>query len=169
MNGCAMRKALATLFFTLMTLIALAVQAPQAVADPLPGFDLSPATLQQRMDDCLAGIVDDKFVLMGWVNLQTGQQRRWRCSSLKHMYVRSGGGTVHDPFSDVVGFMKCLDRIISHGFPRPGDPGNTRVIYQYRGTAQQAVVVVNDASGDVVTAWTTPAADDWTTCAGWAP
>jgi hypothetical protein len=152
---------------SVMLCASLAAAAP-ARADPIPGFDLDPAALEQRMHDCLGYVVDDKFLLMGWVNLQSGQQRRWYCSSLRHMYIRAGGGTVHDPFVDVDGFMRCVDRVVSHGFPRPGDPGNTRLIYQYLGVERQAVVVVNDATGDIASMWTTPA-DDWTTCARWSP
>lgn len=149
-------------------LLCTSLTPTPARADPLPGFDLDPATLEQRMLDCIGYAVDDKFLLMGWVSFRTGEQRRWYCSSLRHMYIRAGLGNVHDPFVDVAGFMECVDRTVSYGFPRRGDPGNTRLTYQYMGTARTAEVVVNDATGDVVSMWTTPA-DDWTTCARWSP
>jgi hypothetical protein len=150
-------------------LVALGVlSAPPLEADPLPGFSLDPVQLEQRMEDCLAGAVDDKYLLMGWINLGTGEQHRWYCSSLKHMYIRAAGGNVHDPLGDVNAFMQCVDRTVSHGFPRPGDPGNRNLIYQYMGTARRAVVVVNASTGDIVTIYTAPA-DDWATCAGWNP
>jgi hypothetical protein len=34
--------------------------------------------------------------------------------------------------------------------PRPGDPGKTKLIYQYNGTRDEAIAVVNDATGDIV-------------------
>lgn len=150
------------------TLILIVTAQLPAAADPMPGFDLDPAKLEERMDGCLTGVVDNKFLLMGWVNLRSGEQRRWRCSSLKHMMVRSDDGATHDPFVDVSSFMICVDRTVSYGFPRRGTgSGNTRLIYQYVGTARTASVVV-DASGEIVTIYTDPA-DDWTTCARWAP
>lgn len=84
------------------------------------------------------------------------------------MYVRAAGGTVHDPLADPLGFMTCVDRTVSYGFPRPGDPGNTMLIYQYMGTQRRAFAAVNDDTGDVATVYTSPP-DDWSTCAGWAP
>jgi hypothetical protein len=104
-----------------------------ARADPLPGYDLDPVKLEQRMDDCLAGDVDDKYLLMGWINLRSGEQNRWYCWSLKHMYLRAAGGSVHDPFVDVGAFMRCADRTVSYGAPHQGDPGNKNLIYQYLG------------------------------------
>jgi hypothetical protein len=148
-------------------LLVLGVQLP-ASADPLPGFTLDAAQLEQRMDDCLAGAVDNKFLLMGWINVRTGEQRRWPCSSLKHMLVRTDDGAIHDPFVDVGAFMACVDRTVSYGFPRRGSgAGNTRLVYQYLGTARSASVIV-DEPGDIVTIYTDPA-DDWTTCARWTP
>ncbi|MFC5137005.1 hypothetical protein ACFPK1_02075 [Actinomycetospora rhizophila] len=148
-------------------LVSLAA-GPHGRADPLPGFDLDPVVLEQRVDDCIAGAASDKFLLAGWIKISTGEQRRWYCSSLKHMYLRAAGGSVHDPFVDVPSFLACTDRTVSYGFPRPGDPGNTQLIYQYLGTSRRAVVIVNDSTGDVVSIYTTPA-DDWTTCARWSP
>jgi hypothetical protein len=64
--------------------------------------------------------------------------------------------------------MTCVDRTVSYGFPRRGNgPGNTRLVYQYLGTARSASVIV-DEPGDIVTIYTDPA-DDWTTCARWTP
>ncbi|MEJ2862824.1 hypothetical protein [Actinomycetospora flava] len=166
--GRRVARAIGIATVVVVALLATLVMGSPVHADPLPGYDLDPVVLEQRMDDCIAGAVDDKFLLAGWINISTGEQRRWYCSSLKHMYLRAAGGSVHDPFVDVASFMRCADRTVSHGFPRPGDPGNTQLIYQYMGTARRAVVVVNDDTGDVVTIFTTPA-DDWTTCARWAP
>ncbi|WP_433784408.1 hypothetical protein ACQPX6_29705 [Actinomycetospora sp. CA-101289] len=90
-------------------LLCASLAATPARADPLPGFDLDPATLEQRMHDCIGYAVDDKFLLMGWVSFRTGEQRRWYCSSLRHMYIRAGLGNVHDPFVDVAGFMRRPD------------------------------------------------------------
>lgn len=148
---------------------ALTLQSESpAGADPLPGYDLDPVVFEQRIHDCLAGVVDDKFLIMGWINLTSGAQHRWYCSSVKHMYFRASVGSVHDPLVDPQGFMTCVDRTVSYGFPRRGEPGNTVLNYQYMGTSRIARVVINDATGDVATAYTDPP-DDWSTCAGWSP
>ena len=54
---------------------------------------------------------------------------------------------------------------MSYGFPRPGDPGNTVLNYQYDGTRKRALVVVNDVTGDTVTVYTLGNPNDWTGCA----
>ena len=61
--------------------------------------------------------------------------------------------------------MRCADKVVSYGFPRPGDPGNTNLIYQYNGTGKTALVVVNDATEDIVSIYTTAGDDDWIGCA----
>lgn len=139
-----------------------------AHADPAPGFDFDPAKLQARMDDCLEYAVNDAFVLMGWRNISTGETRQWRCSSLRHMMRDPRPSGPHDPYVDINDFMRCADRVVSYGFPRPGDPGNTRYITQYHGTQRRGNVVVNDATGDIVTIYTEPN-NDWTECAHWTP
>lgn len=74
--------------------------------------------------------------------------------------------TAHNPYADPEGFMYCVDRIVSTGFPRPAsDPGNTRWIKQYRGTSTTANVIVNDSTDDIVTVYTSPEKDDWGACA----
>lgn len=162
------RTSLPSVLLAAVIVVLGALFPTEARADPLPGYQLDPLTLEQRMDDCLAGHIDDKYLLMGWVNLRTGSQHRWYCWSLKHMYVRAAGGSVHDPFTNVDAFMRCADRTVSHGTPRQGDPGNENLIYQYMGTARRAYVVVNETTGDIVSIYTAPA-DDWATCAGWPP
>ncbi|SDP95963.1 hypothetical protein SAMN04487905_1192 [Actinopolyspora xinjiangensis] len=74
----------------------------------------------------------------------------------------------HDPYVDVYSFMHCADRVVSYGFPRPGDPGNTRYIVQYHGTDRRGDVVVNDATGDIATIYTEPN-NDWRECTFWQP
>jgi hypothetical protein len=85
-------------------------------------------------------------------------------------WVRLDGsaGEAHDPFVDVADFMRCVDRVVSYGFPRPGgikNPGNVALIKQYDGTSSRAIVAVNEATGDIVTIYTEPRPDDWTRCA----
>ncbi|SDC97391.1 hypothetical protein [Actinokineospora iranica] len=148
---------------------ALAVTTgPAASADPAPGFDFDPAKLDARMDDCMAYAVDEQFLLMGWINVSTGETRQWRCSSLRHMLLDPRPSGPHDPNVHVNDFMRCADRVVSYGFPRPGDPGNTRYILQYRGTERRGNVVVNDANSDIATIYTEPN-NDWTECAYWQP
>ena len=140
--------------------------AASAGADPLPGFDLDPVQLEARMDACMAYRVGEQDVLMGWWNLRTGEQRHWRCSSLRHMLLDyHGPDGPHDPHVDVAAFMRCADKVVSYGFPRPGAPGNTVLHYQYNGTSKSALVVVNDVSGDIVTIYTPGNPNDWTGCA----
>ncbi len=74
----------------------------------------------------------------------------------------------HDPFIDVDGFMRCADRVVSYGFPRQGDDGNTRYITQYHGTSRQGNVIVNDATSDIASIYTVPN-NDWHECAFWTP
>lgn len=139
-----------------------------ADADPLPGFDLDPGQLTVRMEDCLAYRSEKDAVLMGWVKVNTGEQRRWRCSSLRHMMRHDGSpGDAHDPFVDVASFVRCVDRVVSYGFPRtlPKHPANVSLIKQYNGTSSRAIVAVNEATGDVVTIYTEPRPDDWAGCA----
>jgi len=58
----------------------------------------------------------------------------------------------HDPYVDVLGFMRCTDRVVSYGFPRAAsDPKYTRYILQYEGTKKRGNVLVNDANGDIAT------------------
>ena len=145
--------------------IAVGLAAP-AAADPLPGFDLDPDQLTERMDSCLAYQVGEQEILMGWRNLRDGAERHWRCSSLRHMMLDDHGtGEAHDPYVDIVAFMRCADKVVSYGFPRPGDPGKTVLHYQYNGTTKSALVVVNDATGDIVTMYTTNPGNDWVGCA----
>lgn len=146
------------------SLIVLILHTGTARADPLPPFDLDPAKLEARMNACLAGEVGDQEVLFGWWNLSTGQERHWRCSSLRHMMWDRDDRPPHDPYVDVASFMICADEVVTHGFPRPGDPGNTVLIYQYNGTRDRAVAAVNDTTGDVITIYTTTS-NDWAGCA----
>ena len=137
-----------------------------AAADPLPGYDLDPIQLEARMDACLAYQVGEQEMLMGWRSLRDGNERHWRCSSLRHMMVDDHGpGGPHDPYVDTVAFMRCADKVVSYGFPRPGEPGNTVLHYQYQGTDKSALVVVNDATDDIVTIYTTSPGNDWVGCA----
>ncbi|MEV6900512.1 hypothetical protein [Amycolatopsis sp. NPDC051372] len=66
--------------------------------------------------------------------------------------------------------MRCADRTVSYGFPRPASgPGNKQNILQFRGTEQRAHVVYNEVTGDIATIYTEPAQDNWHDCAYWAP
>jgi hypothetical protein len=138
-----------------------------ARADPVPGFDLDPVKLTARMDECLAFTSPKDAVLMAWINLRTGEQRTWRCTSLRHMLrVDGSDGVPHDPFVNVADFMRCVDHVVSFGFPRPSkDPGKIDLIRQYRGTSSRAIVAVNEFTGDIATIYTQPEIDDWTSCA----
>ena len=118
------------------------------------------------MDACLAYQVGEQELLFGWRNLTTGEERHWRCSSLRHMMIdQHGRYGPHDPYVDIVAFMRCTDKVVSYGFPRPGDPGNTVLHYQYSGTAKSALVVVDDTTGDIVTIYTMGSTNDWIGCA----
>jgi hypothetical protein len=160
--------ALRTYFGTAVTAAALWLVATQpAAADPLPGFDLDPVQLEARMDACMGYQVGEQEILLGWVNLRTGKLRHWRCSSLRHMILDVGPGrSAHDPYADVAGFMRCADKVVSDGFPRPAtDSRYSDLHYQYVGTKQIAHAVVDDDTGDVATIYTEPVADDWANCA----
>ncbi|MBQ6644226.1 MAG: hypothetical protein IJH84_24790 [Saccharopolyspora sp.] len=142
---------------------------PAADADPAPGFQFDPAALQARMDDCLEYAVDDSFELMGWVNVSTGESRHWRCSSLKHMMWDERPSGPHDPYVNVGDFMRCADRVVSYGFPRPAtNPAYTRYILQYRGTERTGNVVVDPRTSDIASIYTS-LENDWTECAYWVP
>jgi hypothetical protein len=146
---------------------AVAIPAP-ASADPLPGFEFDPVALEQRMDDCLSLQSPRDAVLMAWVNVRTAQQRTWRCSSLRHMMRYDGSeGPPHDPRVNLPDFMRCVDEVVSYGFPRPNPvvAKNVALIKQYDGTDSEALVTINDLTGDIVTVYTSPRADDWTGCA----
>jgi hypothetical protein len=43
--------------------------------------------------------------------------------------------------------MRCADKVVSYKFPRKGDTGNTRLIYQFDGTSNHTGVAVSDATG----------------------
>jgi hypothetical protein len=62
------------------SLVILRTCPVPASADPVPGFDLDPAALEQRMDDCLSFHSPPDAVLMAWNNVRTAQQRTWRCN-----------------------------------------------------------------------------------------
>ena len=70
----------------------------------------------------------------------------------------------HDPYVNIPDFMKCVDKVVSYGFPRPGKRGNITLNYQYDGTKGLARVGVNPTTGDIVTIYTRKP-DDWTGCA----
>lgn len=77
-------------------------------------------------------------------------------------------GQAHDPSVDVADFMRCVDQVVSYGFPRPGgikNPGNITFIKQYNGTSNRAIVAVNESTGDIATICTEPRPDDWSGCA----
>jgi hypothetical protein len=144
----------------------LLLDVGRGIAEPLPGFDLDPAQLEARMDACISYQVGEREILMGWVNLRTGETRHWRCSSLRHMLFDDRGGLPpHDPYVNVADFMRCADKAVT-GFPDPRrrDGENVRYIYQYNGTKNQAIAVVNSRTSDVVTIYTT-VGNDWTMCA----
>jgi hypothetical protein len=62
--------------------------------------------------------------------------------------------------------MRCVDQVISYGFPRPSkNPGNISLIKRYNGTGSRAIVAVNQSTGDVATMYTEPRPDDWVGCA----
>jgi hypothetical protein len=148
-------------------IVAIVFAPGAAQADPVPGFDLDPVKLTARMDECLAFTGPRDAVLMAWINLRTGEERTWRCTSLRHMMRADGSdGVPHDPFVNVADFLRCVDHVVSYGFPRPSkDPGNIDLIKQYRGTSSRAIVAVNESTGDIATIYTQPEIDDWTGCA----
>lgn len=146
------------------TAILGAALTQQASADPAPGFDFDPAKLKERMDACMEYRVGEQEILMGWVKVSDGDHRQWRCSSLRHMILDTDDRGAHDPYVNIPDFIKCTDKVVSYGFPRPGDPGNTQLIYQYNGTRNRATVVVNDTTGDIATIYT-GVPNDWTGCA----
>jgi len=120
------------------------------------------------MDDCLSFRNAKDEILIGWVRLSTGERRTWRCSSLRHEALRRSAGEAHDPAVNVADFMRCTDRVVSYGFPRPGgagNPGNIALVKQYNGTSSRAIVAVNEATGDIATIYTESEVDDWTGCA----
>lgn len=144
--------------------VALGVSSgAHAGADPAPGYDFDPEKLRAKMDQCMAYAVGEQEILIGWIKVSTGEVRQWRCSSLRHMLLDDDDRPAHDPYVNVADFLSCVDKVVSYGFPRRGDPGNTRLIYQYNGTSNQAIVVVNDATGDIATIYTS-ASNDWTGC-----
>lgn len=146
---------------------AATIAAPSAAADPLPGFDLSAEKLRERMDDCLAYSIGERDILMGWLHARTGEGRQWRCSSLRHMML--DGRVAHDPYTDVAGFMRCVDRVVSYGFVRDASNAAYRQhIFQYHGTKRRAHVVFDENNGDIVTIYTKPD-NDWAECATWSP
>jgi hypothetical protein len=155
---------------TLLTAVALVLLGPTAVAaraDPAPGFDLNPAELEARMNACMAYQVDEREILMAWWNLRSGEVRQWRCSSLRHMILDDHGRGLapHDPYIDVIAFMRCADKVVSYGFPRPAtDARYVQLHYQYNGTKAVAYAIVDDATGDVASIYTEKS-NDWAACA----
>lgn len=159
-----MSKATKMAFVAGMTALLGTTFTQSAGADPAPGFTFDPVALEEKMDACMAYEVGPQEVLMGWVNVRTGETRHWRCSSLRHMLLHDQDRPAHDPYVNIPDFMTCTDKVVSYGFPRAGDPGNTQLIYQYNGTSNRATVVVNDSTGDIVTIYTSQS-NDWTGCA----
>lgn len=145
--------------------LAAATPLP-AAADPLPGFEFDPVALEQRMQACLSYQSTPDAILMGWINLRTAERRLWRCSSLRHMMRHDDPDRqVHNPFVDVPNFMRCVDEVVSYGFPRKSrEPGNIVLTKQFNGTNSQALVVVNELTGDIATIYTAPTPDDWAGC-----
>ncbi len=118
------------------------------------------------MDACMAGQVGLDEVLMGWVKIRTGEIRRWRCWSLKHMMLDNADRNAHNPYVHLVDFMRCADEVISYGFPRPAsNPDYTALHKQFNGTSGLAIAVINDLTGDVVTIYTVGRDDQWSACA----
>ena len=121
------------------------------------------------MDACMGYAMPPNEIIMGWVSLRTGAHRQWRCWSLRHMMLdvhNRDEGNAHDPWADITNFMRCIDEVVSYGFPRPAsDPGNTKLIKQFNGTDNLAIVIVNDANGDIVSAFTKPQDNNWAGCA----
>lgn len=120
-------------------------------ADPVPGFDLDPVQLEQRMQRCVSYAVPENEVLMAWVNMRTGDTRTWRCSSLRHMVFDDLDRPAHDPFLDVPNFMRCVDRVVSYGFPTKPNANGNRLYKLNQMTPGEANVVVNEATGDIAT------------------
>jgi hypothetical protein len=144
--------------------VLVAGLATPAAADPLPGFDLDPDQLAERMDACLAYQLGEQDVLMGWISYRTGETRHWRCSSLRHMWLDVDDRKRHDPYVDVAAFMRCADKVVSYGFPRTRPSGEIRLNYQYNGTKDLAYANVNPSTGDVISFYTR-IDNDWVGCA----
>ena len=139
-----------------------------ARAAPEPGRSFDAVRLTSLMEECLSYRVGRDEILMGWRKEGTGEVRHWRCSSLRHMFRQDGSsGPIHDPFVDVPAFMRCVDRVVGYGFPRRlvKHPNNITLIKQYNGTSSRAIVAANELTGDIVTVYTEPRADDWSGCA----
>ena len=113
-------------------LVSAVLTVPRASADPLPGYDLDPAELERRMDTCMAMAMPANEIIMGWVSFRTGARRQWRCSSLRHMILDvhdRDEGNAHDPWADIPNFMRCVDEVVSYGFPRRASkPEHTMLI-----------------------------------------
>ncbi|MEJ3652445.1 hypothetical protein WEH80_05525 [Actinomycetes bacterium KLBMP 9759] len=150
-----------------MIVLLLAGLLGQAAAAPAPGFDFDPVKLEWRMDSCISYQASESEILMGWMSFRDGRRRDWRCSSLRHMMFdldHRDNFQRHDPYVNIPDFIRCVDELVSYGFPRPGDPGNTKLMKNYNGTSDQAIVVVNNVTGDIVTVYTTRG-NDWSGCA----
>lgn len=160
----SMKTAMKAAFAAAAVALLGVVTGQPASADPAPGHDFDPAKLEAKMDACMEYRVGEQEILMGWINVRNGDIRQWRCSSLRHMLLDTDNRPAHDPYVNIPDFMRCTDKVVSYGFPRPGDPGNTRLIYQYNGTSNQAYVIVNDVTGDIASIYTS-VSNDWTGCA----
>ena len=142
---------------------AAAVTLPTtARADPVPGFDLDPVQLEHRMQQCVAYSVPEGGALMAWVNMRTGETRTWRCSSLRHMLFDDLDRPPHDPFSDIPNFMRCVDRVVSYGFPAKQSTNGNRLYTLNQRTSGEAHVVVNEATNDIATIYMT--SGTWAQC-----
>ena len=163
-----MKRTFKLVLITILLVVGSSMTTQAAAsADPAPGFTFDPVKLEADMQACIAYSVPETQVLMGWINVRSGETRTWRCSSLRHMLFDDDlrdPPVAHDPFVNPLDFMKCADKAVA-GFPRSGTgPGNTSYIYQYEGTAKRALVIVNDATGDIASIYTEPS-NDWTACA----
>jgi hypothetical protein len=61
--------------------------------------------------------IGPREILMGWLNVRTGDQRQWRCSSPRHMLLDDEDRPAHDPYENIPDFMRCVDKVVSYGFP----------------------------------------------------
>ena len=117
------------------------------------------------IDECIEGLLLPSDVIAGWGRDNKTYQLRCGDPTKGLLHIEEGHGPLSGSTGDT--FINCLGKIIQVGTDEgPGNPPNSTLfqINYTSGRGGKAVALVDNASGDVLTAYTSGATNEWSNC-----
>jgi hypothetical protein len=117
------------------------------------------------IDECLEGLLLPTDTIAGWGRDDNTYQLRCGDPTKGLLHIDAGHGPLEGAPGDV--FINCLGKIIQFGTDEgPGNPTNSTLfqVSYSSGSGGKAVALVDNGSGDVLTAYTSGTSREWSDC-----